>query len=380
MRQFVQVFFWNDPMGILAFDSLAQSGQFEFFPEFLSKGYNFSPILFPIETWKVNPKICLLEKASELPAFLRDVLPGSYASDLLREALHDATKTPESLSALSFLSLMGNRSMGAFRFESAGYPELDAVEPVDFDQLVKFAHSIYVNKGPRLSERRIRTLLRSGLFTKGSWPKALVAINDFTGEVVSGQAQIPEGFEAWIIKLDGVGSDDTSALMEEYSYYKKALECGIQMAPCRMLKDGHTLHLLCKRFDRVGNERLHVQSFLNLGGGHDYSYEAVFRCLRQLHFPYPVFVEFFKRMVFNVLIGNKNDGPEKINFIYNRSGMWSLAPAYNLKPTPVLDEHALSVGGKVRDITKEDLLELGRMLNIKQAKLILKNCSEVLEK
>jgi len=137
---------------------------------------------------------------------------------------------------------------------------------------------------------------------------------------------------------------------------------------------------LCKRFDRKGNDKIHVQSFLALRDGQDDSYEAVFRCMRQLRLPFPDMEQMYRRMVFNVLIGNTKDKPEKIMFTYSPSVGWRLAPAFNLKPTPYIGVHALSVLGKVKDITTEEILDLGKKLNIKQAKMIVKSCKDVLEK
>ena len=380
MRQFVRVNLWNEPLGVMVRDSETHLVQFEFFPSFLRLGWEISPILFPMERLRLKPEIYQFKEMDGLPGFLADILPGSYAKDILRYALHDSQQTPEKLSSQSYLSLLGNRGMGAFSFEPSGYPELNTLESIDIDLLVKYAYNLFNNNGSGLSDRRIRELLRSGLFTRGSWPKALVAINDFTGEVFSGQGSIPEGFESWIIKLDGVRIDCPNNLMVEYDYYKKAIACGITMAPCRMLNDGHKTHLLCKRFDRAENEKLHVQSFAGLREDPEDSYEGAFRCMRQMHLSYLEMEELYRRMIFNVLIGNKKDRPDKILLILSRKKKWKLAPAFNLKPTPNKNTHALSVCGKVQDITKENLLDLGKRLNIKQAKSILKSCSEVLEK
>jgi serine/threonine-protein kinase HipA len=379
MYQFVHIFLWDEPLGIMARDSETNCGQFEFYPSFLKKGLEISPILYSMKNFMDKSLILRLEKPTDLPAFLIDVLPGHYAKDILRFALQNSLQTPEGLSSQSYLSLLGSRGFGAFSFEPSGYPELNPPEPIDIDLLVKYAHHLY-NGGSGLSERRVRELLRSGLFTRGSWPKALVAINDFTGEVISGQGTIPEGFESWILKLDGVRNESSDALNVEYDFYKKAIDCGIDMVSCRILKDGHKKHLLCKRFDRIGNKKLHIQSFAALRDGIDDSYEAVFRCMRQLRLPYPDMEQMYKRLIFNVLIRNKNFIPEKIMFTYSQLGEWRLAPAFNLKPTPDPEVYSLSVCGKVKDILKEDLLYLGKKLNIKQTKSIFNTCIEVLEK
>jgi len=73
------------------------------------------------------------------------------------------------------------------------------------------------------------------------------------------------------------------------------------------------------------------------------------------------------------------DTPSKILFTYTQEKMWHLAPAFNIKPTKDIKDHALSIGGKTREIRTEDLLQLGKSLNIKHAKAILITCSEVLK-
>lgn len=382
MHQYVQIFMWDEPMGIIAWNAETQQVQFEFLPSFIRLGYEMSPILFPIEKLRQKPKVFSLgisgENAFPIPPFFTDCIPGKYAKDLLSYALHDSEKTPESLSPLAYLSLLGNRGMGAYRFEPSGYPELNQSEAIDIDLLVRYAHSLYQTRGVKMTERRIRELLRSGLFTRGSWPKSLVAINDFTGEVISGQTAIPDGFEGWILKMDGVKNLQSETLQLEYNYYKKAIECGIVMAPYRLLKDGNKTHLLCKRFDRHLKEKVHIQSFAALRDEKADSYEAAFRCMRQLRLPYPDIEQLFKRLVFNVLVGNCNDHAEKILFSYAHGGEWRLAPAFNLKPTPDKKDHTLSVCGKVRNIRMEDLLILGKLQNIKKAKIILNAFTAIL--
>jgi serine/threonine-protein kinase HipA len=380
MHQFIKTYLWDEPLGIISWNKETQNVQFEFIPSFIHLGIEPSPILFPMEKFRQKSEIFSYGatgiKSKEIPPIFMDNLPGKYAKDLLRYALHNSPKTPESLSHLSYLSLLGNRGFGALSYEPSGYPELNKTEAVDIDQIVRYAHSLYNNTGMLLSERRVRELLRSGLFTCGSWPKALIAINDFTGEVISGQGEVPEGFEGWILKMDGINNAEF-ALHEEYAYYQKACECGIKMSPCRLLKDGHRTHLLCKRFDRTGNKKIHLQSFTALRDKLDDSYEAAFRCMRQLCLPYPDIEQLYKRLVFNVLIGNCKDYSSKIIFTYTQEKVWHLAPAFNLKPTKDKKNHELSLGGKTSEISEKDLLQLGKLLNIKQAKAILKICKEV---
>jgi len=66
----------------------------------------------------------------------------------------------------------------------------------------------------------------------------------------------------------------------------------------------------------------------------------------------------------------------------NRLGEWRLAPAYDIchafRPgSSWVSQHALSVNGKRQGITREDLLEVGRQMNVKKAPAIIDRVAEV---
>jgi len=103
------------------------------------------------------------------------------------------------------------------------------------------------------------------------------------------QLEAPEGFEQWLIKLDGVG-DPTSVRADpsvtsqeycrvEYAYYLMAQRANIAMSPSFLLPEGPRAHFMTKRFDRgAKNLRLHLQSLcaldhldFNLARTHSYS-------------------------------------------------------------------------------------------------------------
>lgn len=54
--------------------------------------------------------------------------------------------------------------------------------------------------------------------------------------------------------------------------------------------------------------------------------------------------QLFRRIVFNVLVGNRDDHLRNHGFIRESSG-WRLAPAYDMNPNPSKGEHALSLDG-----------------------------------
>jgi serine/threonine-protein kinase HipA len=375
MKQLIQTYFQQEEAGIFDMDESDRKGRFEWLPTFRDNHVKLveSSLVSSGES-DTRMRCSNFDAHTDLPPIFRDYLPGGFARRLLREALANTNQTVEGLSTLAWLSLTGDRGMCAFRFEPAGYPELNQTEPVDLDKLVRSASMIYSGRGSELSERRLRELLRCGLFVRGNSPKILAAINDFTGEVLSGQGSIPPGYEAWIVKLDGVAENAAERLKSEFDYYRKALECGIQVSPCRMMQDGQWKHLLIKRFDRSSGERICV---VGCPVGID-SWEKVFERMRTMRLSYPEIEEMYKRMVFCILTGNAGYDARKVCFTYHPSTNWSLAPAFNLKPTGTGKESEWSLFDKRGGWTPDELIRFGKMLNIRTCKKTVERFSAIL--
>lgn len=73
--------------------------------------------------------------------------------------------------------------------------------------------------------------------TGGAKPKAIIAFNENTQEIRSGQVKAPEGFSYWLLKFDGVSYREHDSITDipmgigniEFAYYKMALEAGIRV-------------------------------------------------------------------------------------------------------------------------------------------------------
>jgi len=122
----------------------------------------------------------------------------------------------------------------------------------------------------------------------------------------------------------------------EFAYANMARAAGITMAPCRLHEENGRRHFMTRRFDRPGPDlKLHMQSFgaiahfdYNLSGA--YSYEQVLQVIRRLELPMAQIEEQYRRMVFNILARNQDDHVKNIAFLMDKSGAWSLAPAFDL--------------------------------------------------
>jgi serine/threonine-protein kinase HipA len=87
----------------------------------------------------------------------------------------------------------------------------------------------------------------------------VIAYNQKTGAVKSGQTTIPKGFEHWLLKLDGVSDAQFGTTRDwgrvEYAYYLMAKDAGINMMDCSMFEENGSAHFMTKRFDRDGNTK-----------------------------------------------------------------------------------------------------------------------------
>jgi serine/threonine-protein kinase HipA len=113
-----------------------------------------------------------------------------------------------------------------------------------------------------------------------------------------------------------------------------------------------------------------------------YSYEQLFETMRILNLPYPQAEQLYRRMVFNVMARNCDDHTKNFAFIMDKTGKWKLSPAYDVchayRPaSDWVSQHALSINGKRNNITKADLLEVARQMNVKKANTIIEKIADV---
>lgn len=152
-----------------------------------------------------------------------------------------------------------------------------------------------------------------GTSAGGQRAKAIIAYNKKTGEVRSGQISAPEGFDYYLIKLDGVTAEAGFKETEnfgrlEYSFSELVKKCGIDMTECSLIEEnGRKIHMqtLCgmAHYD------------FRLKNGH--SYEQAFNVMRRLRLPYSQAQEMFRRIVFNVIVRNQDDHTKNISFLMN---------------------------------------------------------------
>ena len=109
-------------------------------------------------------------------------------------------------------------------------------------------------------------LSRAGGSPGGARPKVLVGVAG--SDLISGEDELPEKFEHWLVKFFAQGDPpDTGAL--EFAYAEMARAAGLDLPDTRLFiaadAAGDVRYFGVKRFDREsGNRRVHVHTFANL--------------------------------------------------------------------------------------------------------------------
>ncbi len=383
-------------IGTFSWDDAYRVARFEYDKDFLGRGIEPSPLMMPVQEGRIYSFGSLnRDTFSGLPGMLADSLPDTYGRALFDRWLALTGRT--SGNPVESLCFLGQRCMGALEFEPATGPASDGDMRFEIDSLVDVARDALSKKedfGVNLEDDRkaaIAEILRLGTSAGGQRAKAIIAYNKETGEVRSGQINAPEGFDYYLIKLDGVSAEAGFRETEnygrlEYSFSELVKKCGIEMTGCSLIEENGRAHFLTRRFDRENGRKIHMQTLCGIAHydfrlRKGYSYEQAFNVMRRLRLPYSQAQEMFRRMVFNVVVRNQDDHTKNISFLMDPNGKWRLSPAYDMgfayNPAGAWTAtHQMSINGKFDDLTRNDLIEFAAANNIKNAPEIIDQICE----
>jgi len=396
MVDVAKVRMFGKAVGTFRWDDRYEVARFEYDPDFVGCGIEPSPLMMPVREGRVYSFANLnKETYNGLPGMLADSLPDTYGRALFDKWLSLVGRT--SSNPVETLCFMGKRCMGALEFEPAMDLPYDPQARYEIDTLVHVAKEALAEKSSfdtNLCEDKkaaIAEILRMGTSAGGQRAKAIIAYNKQTGEVRSGQVEAPTGFDYYLLKLDGVsrvaGMKNTENHGRlEYSFYRLARKCGIEMTECSLIEENGRAHFLTKRFDRMDGKKIHMQTLCGIAHfdfrlRRGYSYEQAFGVMRSLRLPYSAAKEMFRRMVFNVVVRNQDDHTKNISFLMGEEGKWRLSPAYDMgyaynPKGQWTATHQMSINGKFDNIIREDLLAFAGQNNIKDAPAIIDEVCE----
>ena len=396
----VEVWIWGEFVGGVALNPGTGYYAFEYEPAWLRRNIELAPLHMANRAQPYAFLDLPTETFYRLPPMLADSLPDAFGSAVVTRKLAELGKTPSQITALDRLAYAADRSIGALTFRPPrGITDAKESTLVQLAEVVTQARQMLRGdlSDPSQVHDSLRQLIQVGTSAGGARAKAVIAYNPKTGQMRSGQVDAPDGFEHWIIKLDGVPSGLESFTDEfegsqgygriEYAYYLMAVAAGIQMSECKLLPEGERTHFMTKRFDRVDpNERIHVQSLcamsiLDFRMKETHSYTQYFQTIRELGLDRDVLAQAFRRMVFNVATLNRDDHTKNFAFLLSKNGEWTLAPAFDVthsyRPSGgYTQRQQMAVNGKFEEITMDDLVAEAEMHFIPGYREIIK---EVLE-
>ena len=375
---------WSTTIGAVSWDDDRGCAAFEYVPAFLPSGREVAPLTMPLAAEIYSFPALARETFHGLPGLLADSLPDRFGNALIDAWLAGQGRSPGDFNPVERLCYVGERGMGALEFAPATGPD-HRQSALEVAALVELASEILTNRrnlagsfeAPQ-QQRALQSILRVGTSAGGARAKAIIAWNAATGEVRSGQISAGDGFSYWLLKFDGVAGNRDRELEDpqgyglvEYAYHLMARAAGISMAECRILQEGGRNHFMTRRFDRTATgDKIHMQSLgamahLDFNQASAHSYEQALGVIEQLDLGKEAVEQQFRRMAFNVVARNQDDHVKNIAFLMDRSGHWSLAPAFDVTYSynsagRWTNAHQMSVNGKRDGFEVGDFVVCGR--------------------
>lgn len=387
MNDTAEVYLWGTRIGIIHQDVSKPYASFEYDENFVNSKIELSPLRMPLGKNIYEFPTLVGAPFYGMPGLVADSLPDRFGNAVIEQWLMSLGRSLSDFTAIDRLCYTGKRGMGALEYVPASTDIKDIDENINIREMVKFASDVLSNR-ENISLKANDSLTYSQLVQVGSSAggaraKALIAWNEDTNEVRSGQMQLGAGYDYWLMKFDNVSKNGDHGLEDkpeytliEYAYYLMAQSCGITMNECRIYNSEGDHHFMTKRFDRENGKKLHMQS---LGALTHISYQEPGVCgyelaamyMKEIGLSYKEIEQFYRRMVFNCLAVNQDDHVKNVSFIMDRTGKWMLSPAYDITfsynpSNKWLRAHQMTINGKTTGIELFDLLEAGAKMGIKE--------------
>ena len=348
---------------------------FKYYTDFITKGLEISPIKLRLNT--------AINKAEVIPfeglfGVFSDSLPDGWGKLLLDRSLTAKGVDITNMTMLDRLAFVGSKGMGALIYK----PEIDDAIHKQFefelDNIAKATNQIISGSSIEILDE----LYILGSSSGGARPKILVGYNPKTQHIIGTEKDLPSNYEHWIIKFPAL-SDRPDIANIEYAYYKMAVDSGIEMSECKLFK-GKTgqVYFGTKRFDRIGNNRLHMHSAA--GMMHDdfrlsnLDYGHIMDCAFRLERDVNAYEKILRLAAFNVFAHNRDDHSKNFSFLMDENGKWKVAPAYDLTfSSSGHGMHSTMVSGESANPNKQHLMELANYFKIKNAKSIIDQVQDI---
>lgn len=419
MENLAEIRLWGRQVGALAYDPTNGLSTFEFAPKWRDSGVEIAPLHMPLAPTRYQFPGLNFDTYRGLPAVFADTLPDDFGNAVIDAWLTRTGRDADSFTPVERLLYTGARGMGALEYMPAIDRGVKEGANLEIDSLIAMAQTVLDERihmqQPMLTgfaaasaggltagdenNEAMQAILQVGTSAGGARAKAVVAVNADRTQIRSGQVDAPDGFEHYLLKFDGVEEHKTDSETfgdpqgfgrMEYAYYLMAKDVGIDISESELLIEGKRAHFMTRRFERVGNRKLHYVSLCAMDHADykkpgAYSYEQLLAVARQLSLPRADAIEIFRRMVFNVVARNHDDHTKNFGFLLDGpEATWRLSPAFDVafsykKGSPWVDTHQLSLNGKRDNFDRDDLLAVAALIGnfAREAPLIIARVLEV---
>lgn len=341
---------------------------FEYTQTFINHGLEISPLKLPLTTGLYTNRDD--RHYQTLAGVFHDSLPDKFGTTVIEKYYSTKGIEPNELSILQKLAFVGDRAMGGLEYKPK--ERLDDDTPLQEALAIRGmydASRIIVEDKPIEAIHQIMNFMRSGASAGGARAKAIIGWDREKKMMKSGGLSTDD-YEQWIIKFDAVDErtqESTDFTKLEYLYMQMAKESGINIPQIELISDGELTHFLIKRFDRItGGEKVHMHSLaamthVDFNQPMHYSYDEALRLTSYITNDESDTEELFRRAVFNVIARNQDDHAKNTSYLMDEKGNWRLSPAYDItyaNGQGFTKNHQMSVVGKIRDITRDDIYKL----------------------
>jgi len=323
---------------------------FEYDVAFIRTGLELSPFKLPLKTGVITSDDRIFEG---LFGVFNDSLPDGWGRLLLDRKLMSSGMNPGTLSPLDRLYFVGSHGMGALSYEPENLSSIKSL-PTDLDEIDHEIQATLID-----NDAYVDDLLVLGGSSAGARPKVLLHIDN----------------KDWLIKFrSSLDPKDISAI--EYAYHLMAKEAGLYVPEAKLFPARKGLGFFgVQRFDRKGDEKIHMHTMAGLlHADHRESsldYETIMKATLYLTRDVRECEVQFRNAVFNVLSHNRDDHSKNFSFLMNANGVWSVSPAYDLTfSSGLAGEHSTLIMGEGKNPTKNHLLKLASLGNIRQEKAL----------
>ena len=331
----VEIFLKDRKVGRLAW-SPDRRCIFEYDAGWVKEGFSISPFYLPL---KHGVFIARAEPFEGLFGVFHDSLPDGWGKLLTDRWLSSKGFNPQEFTVIDRLSLVGDSGMGALAYLPAQNTLGEEMNyPVGFyaAEASRILHSDFSGS--------LDEMVHKAGSSGGARPKVLLSIDG----------------AGWLIKFRAaVDPEDVGKI--EYEHSLMAKRCGIEMPETRLF-DGKYFGV--RRFDREGDTRIHLHSAAGLLYASyrlpSLDYTELMKATMALTRDINEVEKLFRLMIFNVLIGNKDDHAKNFSYLY-KNNQWHLSPAYDLLPSPGFNlNHTTTINGKGKP-TIDDCLEVAKI-------------------